>query len=303
MKRVVVAIALTLLLLAVAATAQLTDWSAPVNLGPVVNSAYLDSCVSVSKNGRSLFFFSTRYDLGKSGVWHLYVSQRASMDAPWGEPQEIKGFNEGYHATCPALSPDERRLFFASNRPDGCGANDIWVSIRHDPRDNFFWEPPAHIGCASDGYVNSPQGENVPTVFEDETGTEVLYFSSGRPGLGGADNWESRMRDDGTFGPATLVKELSTPYADAAAVRHDGLEVILSLTDAADSGNLWTATRESTEDPWPAPVILNGLNSAGWEGGRMSFSFNGRAFYFTSDRPGGYGGRDLYVSTRERLRK
>jgi hypothetical protein len=111
------------------------------------------------------------------------------------------------------------------------------------------------------------------------------------------------MRDDGTFGPATLVKELSTPYNDAAAVRHDGLEVILSLTDAADSGNLWTATRESTEDPWPAPVILNGLNSAGWEGGRMSFSFNGRAFYFTSDRPGGYGGRDLYVTTRERLRK
>ena len=35
----------------------------------------------------------------------------------------------------------------------------------------------------------------------------------------------------------------------------------------------------------------------------MSFSFDGRAFYFRSNRPGGYGDFDLYVTTREKLRR
>ncbi len=295
MKRVVVAIALMLLLLAVAATAQFTDWSVPLNLGPVVNSRYLDSCVTVSKNGLTLIFGSTRWDNNATGAWHLFVSKRASVDAPWGPPQEIPGFNDGYHTACPALSPDEHRLFFASSvRPGGCGGNDLWVSRRHDRRDDFGWGPPVNLGCS----VNSTANENVPTVFEDETGTEVLYFSSTRSG--GGDIYESRMGNDGTFGPATLVTGLSSSSGgDYAAVRRDGLEVILSL----GAGDLWTATRASTAHPWSAPVILPVLNSTAWEGGRMSFSFDGRAFYFTSARPNGYGGRDLYVTTRERLRK
>lgn len=302
MKKVAVC---ALLLLALAASAQFTQWSVPENLGPVVNSPYLDSCVAVSKNGRSLFFFSTRYDEGKSGVWHLYVAKRAATDAPWGPPREIQGFNDGYPATCPALSPDERRLYFASSRPGGCGGNDLWFSIRHDRRDDYFWEPAMNLGCESDGYVNTPQGENVPSVFEDETGTEVLYFSSNRPGLGGADIWQSRMRDDEMFGPPTLVKELSSAASDSVAVRRDGLEVMVSADrpGAAGSADLYTSARESTEDPWPEPSILPAPSSTAWEGGRMAFSFNGRAFYFTSDRPGGFGGRDLYVITRERLRK
>lgn len=306
MKPLVAASAFGLTLVTAVGSAQFTAWSVPVNLGPVVNSKYLDSCVAISKNGRSLFFFSTRYDEGKSGIWHLYVARRASADRPWEPPQEIAGFNDGYNATCPALSPDERLLYFASNRPGGCGGTDLWVSIRHDPRDDYFWEPPMNLGCESNGYVNSPQNETAPTVFEDETGTEVLYFSSTRPGIGGGDIWQSRMGDDGAFGPATLVKELSSAAAtDVVAVRHDGLEVIVASDRPGGPGStdLWTASRESTEDPWPEPVLIPLVNSPAADVGRMSYSFNGRALYFTSDREGGAGGRDLYVITRERVRK
>ncbi len=42
-------------------------------MGPVVNSGYTDSCVTVPKNGRSLFFFSNRYALDPNAPWHLYV--------------------------------------------------------------------------------------------------------------------------------------------------------------------------------------------------------------------------------------
>ncbi len=218
------------------------------------------------------------------------------------------GFNDGYHASCPALSPDEHRLFFVSNRPGTCAVKiaDLWVSRRHDRTDDFGWGPPVNLGCAPNG-PNSLSWENLPTVFEDETGTEVLYFGSGRPGgLGGGDIWESRMRNDGTFGPATLVAGLNSSSGEGAAIRRDGLEAIISSGRPGGpypgTGDLWTSTRASTADPWSPPVPLPILSSPSGEGGRMCFSFDGRAFYFGSDRSGGNGANDLYVATREKLR-
>lgn len=305
MNRVVVVLSM-LGLFAASAAAQFTDWSAPVNLGPVVNSPYTESCVTISKNGLSLFFFSNRYAFNSSAAWRLYVSKRMSVDAPWGTPEEIVGFNEGKGASCPALSPDEHRLVFVStrtDRADSCGGADLWVSRRHDRRDDFGWGPPENLGCQ----VNSASFDQLPTLIEDETGTEVLFFSSGRPGsLGAGDVYQSRMRPDGTFGPAVPVTELNTPYADSVAVRRDGLELILATNRPGGpypgTTDLWTAHRESTADPWSAPVPLPVLSSAFFEGARMSFSFDGRALYFNSDRPGGVGNRDLWIATREKLR-
>ncbi len=306
MTRVFISIAFMLMLFAVAVTAQFSEWSAPVNLGPVVNSPYTDSCVTVSKNGLRMFFFSTRYAQSITGDWHLYVSQRPSVDAPWGEPQEIVGFNDGYHASCPVLSLDEHRLFFASPRPGGCGGADIWVSRQHNREDDFGWGPPVNLGCMPDG-PNSPQNDNMATVFEDDTGTEVMYFSSNRPGGPGAyDIYESRMGIEDTFGPSTLVAELSTFATDSAAVRRDGLEAIIMSNRPGGTypgtTDLWTATREDTAQPWSEPIVNPILNSPGVDGGRISFSFDGRALYFQSNRPGGYGAGDLYVATREKLR-
>jgi len=140
---------------------------------------------------------------------------------------------------------------------------------------------------------------------EDETGTEVLFFNSGQPGGPGAgDIFESRMRNDDTFGPAILVAELSTIYGDLApAVRRDGLEVIFTSNRPGALGgpgdwDLWTATRKSTADPWSEPVNGKSLNSPYYDGGKMCFSFDGREFYFRSHRDGN---ADLYVAKREKL--
>ena len=82
MKETVIAVAVMLVLFAAAATAQFTQWSAPVNLGPVINTEYDDSCVSLSKNRLHLYFASTRP--GGPGGWDLYVSRRASASDPGG---------------------------------------------------------------------------------------------------------------------------------------------------------------------------------------------------------------------------
>lgn len=288
--------------------AEFSDWSPPVNLGPVVNSPYLDSCVAISKNGLSLFFSSNRQNRTNPNDRDLYVSKRDNIDAPWGLPEPLTMLNSLYWDSCPALSLDEHLLYFTSMRAGDCGTGtaDIWVSRRHDRRDDFGWEPPVNLGCEKDGYVNSPYNELAPTFFEDEAGRVLMYFCSNSPDPTVYHIYQSEMRDDGTFGPATLVAELNNPGGDwdmSPTVRRDGLEVIfLSTRPLTGYLNFWRATRASTSDPWSKPVLVPSLGYPALAQGRIALSFDGRELYFTSLRGGGYGGADLWVARREKLR-
>ncbi len=285
---------------------QFTDWSAPVNLGPVVNSTAVDSCVSISKDGLMLIFSSTRQSPGTTNR-DLYVSKRDSKEAPWGVPLPLTMLNTTVWESCPALSLDEHRLYFT--RPGVCGGYDIWVSHRQDRRDDFGWELPANLGCAADGYVNSEAGDQTPTFFEDEDGRTVMYFSSNRLGSASFDHYQSVMSDDDTFGPATPITELNSEYGDQGiTVRRDGLEVIFLSArpyagKVASMTNLefWTATRESTKDPWSVPIPVPSLGSPASAQGRITLSFDGREIYFTSWNEPTTGNADLWVAKREKV--
>ena len=283
------------------ATAQFTDWSAPVNLGPVVNSPYVDSCVAISKDGLSLFFSSNR----QTGVptsldRDLYVSKRAAVDAPWEPPVPLTMLNSPQWDSCPALSLDEHRLYFTSARPGGYGAEDIWVSRRHDRRDDFGWGPPVNVGPN----INTQVRDLMPTLFEDEQGRVIMYFVRGTTGY---QIYQSVMSDDDTFGPAAPVPELDSPYANMSpAVRRDGLEVIFtsnrpngSPTYDSNSFDFWVSTRASTAEPWSPQVYVPSLGSPAWGGGRIALSFDGRELYFASGRTGNW---DLWVARREKLK-
>ncbi len=64
-----------------------SDWSAPVSLGDIVNSAYYDACPTISKSGLSLYFRSNRPNPnGAQGNFDIWVSQRDSLEDPWEEP-------------------------------------------------------------------------------------------------------------------------------------------------------------------------------------------------------------------------
>src|ERR1051325_1502746 len=287
-------------------------WSAPVNLGPVVNSPYNENHPAISQDGLSLYISSGRPG-GVNGVnlaqfEEIWVSQRASRDADWGAPMNlgplinIVGSNTG----SPTFTPDGHRMYFHSNRPGFCGLADLYVARRHDKRDDFGWTAAEDIGCV----VNVPANDNGPTYFEDEaTGITTLYFTSTRlGGLGDFDIYASTADgDDGDFGPAVLVPELSGPGRDTrTAIRRDGLEIFLSSDGTGRVGgigshDIWVATRATTLDPWSTPVNLGPtVNSTAFDGA-PALSFDGTTLYFFSERAGGFGKRDLYVSTRPRL--
>lgn len=281
-----------------------SDWSAPVNLGPVINSASSDQGPAMSKDGLSLYFHSNRPG-GLGGPFDMYVSQRASVDDPWGPPINLgPTVNTVFDEGNPALSRDGHYLFFQSIRPGGLGGIDLWVSYREHTHDDFDWQPAVNLGPG----VNSAADDNGPSYFEnDEGGAPQLYFGSTRSGgLGAADIYVSTQLPDGSFGPATLVTELSSiANENRPSIRHDGLEIIFQSNRAGSFGaalDLWVATREDTLDAWSAPVNLGSpLNTISIDN-NANLSSDRLTLFFSSDRPGGFGGLDLYMTTRTKLR-
>jgi Tol biopolymer transport system component len=273
-----------------------TDWSTPTNLGPVVNSSFSDSSPAVSKNGLSLFFNSVR--LGGFGEADIWVSQRSSVDDPWGPPVNVAALNSDGTEQAPALSRDGHYLFFATDRAGGVGGLDIWVSRREHTSDDFTWETPVPIT-----EINSSVNDAGPAYFENAEGRPQLYFQSQRPGgAGQADLYRTEQQEGGTWSTPQRVPELSTASQEQRpSIRFDGLEIVFTSNRPPSVGfDLWVSTRESVTDVWSPPVRLN-INSPQSDTAPY-LSGDGMTLYFTSDRAGGSGGNDLWVSTRERRR-
>ena len=275
------------------------DWSQPANLGPSVNSPAADQHPAISRDGLSLYFVSTRS--GGFGNRDIYVSQRESVDAPWGPPVNLGlAINTIDLENAPTLSRDGHLLFFGSNRPGGCGGFDLWMAFRRHIHDDFGWEPPVNLGCA----INTAFDEDGPTYFEDEaSGTTLLYFTSlNRPDdVGDWDIYVSTLQTDRTFGPGALVSELSSPARDTrTSISRDGRAMYITSNRSGGLGGLdiWLAARTWTSEAWSHPVNVGAPVNTTADDGAPALSFDGRALYFYSIPPGGVNGTDVYVTTR-----
>ena len=252
-----------------------SDWSAPINLGPIVNSTSADRGPAISKDGLSLYFALTRPVVGFGG------EDDGERDGP------------GVLALWPLT-------VFASNRLGGVGGVDIWVSRREHTHDDFAWQPAENLGAG----VNSTSTDAGPSYFDnDEVGVPQLYFNSNR--LNGSGSiYVSEQAADGSFGPAVLVLELSLGDGNRASIRHDGREIFFTSTrpaSIANSADLWVATRETVFDAWSEPINLGSTVNGELIDVQPYISADRETLFFASTRPGGFGSTDLYMSTRTKL--
>ena len=144
-----------------------SPWGQSANLGPALNSSYLDALPSVSPDGLELYFNSRRP--GGYGDNDLFVSKRATRNDPWGDPVNLGPVvNSPANDAMPRLSPDGLLMFFASFRPGGYGSYDFWMVRRANG--SAPWQPPVHLGPT----VNTSGLDFLPIVAPDGS---TLYFT------------------------------------------------------------------------------------------------------------------------------
>jgi Tol biopolymer transport system component len=281
---------------AFAASGDYGPWSPAVRVeaagaDSAFNGPSLDGCPFVSRDGKTFYMASNRP--GGLGGIDIWVSTRSSLDEPWGAPVNVGApVNSTANDFCPTISRDGHLFYFVSNRGGGCGGDDIYTTrLRADG-----WDPVANVGCD----VNSAGNEASPFPLPERGDGPVLYFSSTRAGSNDLYRSESH---GGVFGAAAAITELNSAAQDGQPnLRRDGLEIFFFSNRPGSAGNdIYAATRASTSDAWSTPVNLGpNVNSAASET-RPSLSWDGTTLYFGSNRAGGEGDSDHYVTTRERL--
>lgn len=270
-----------------------------------MNTASNENTPCVSRDGLSLYFTSFRAGpFGATG--DLYVSQRPTTADPWGTPVNLgPNINTSVLEYWPTLSPDGHRLYFSRFiNHNGNNNFDLYVSRRHNKNDAFGWEPAVPVT-----ELNTPEFNEVALAFfEDEaTGRLMAYFSSNP--LGNGDLFMTWLQDDDTFAPPVAVTELNTAANDRlATIRRDGLEIFFNRGPGSTGtaiGPIFTAVRPNTFTPWSQPVPLPwpiNPDPAHVASYAPRLSFDGTELYFASDRGGGFGLGDIWVSMRTRLK-
>ena len=187
---------------------EFSGWSAPVSLGPPVNTVVAEIAPCISKDGLSLDFVRGA-GAGGFGGQDIWVSQRASISDAWEPPQNLgSAINTGFNDFRPSPTLDGHSLYFASNRP-GFGGIDLHVSRRHNKRDDFGWQPPVNLGSG----LNTEANELLAAHFEDDTtGLTTLYFASNRKGgPGGDDIYASTLLPGRDLWPGRTERNSAVP--------------------------------------------------------------------------------------------
>jgi WD40-like Beta Propeller Repeat len=280
-----------------------SDWSAPINVGPPINTSYNDNYAVLSKDELTVYFTSNRPG-SLAGSDDLWFATRESINSPWREPQNMRApINTTFIDSLPFLSSNEHVLYFYSTRPGGCGApgpGDIWTTRRRNKHSD--WGEPTNLGCV----LNTPVDEIAPAFFEDpETEQAWLFYGSNRvPGIGDYDVYASPLGEDGSVGAGILVPEFSSPLRDTRIfIRKDGLEAFITSNRTGGQGliDIWTSTRETLSQAWSVLTNLGIPVNSSSNDGSPWLSKHGTTLYFFSDRPGGLGQRDIWYSTRVKL--
>ena len=144
-----------------------------------INSIFHEGPITISKDGKSLYFSRTSFiknNLGKNneGISTLKIYKASLIENKWTNIEELPFNSDNFSTSHPALSEDGLKLYFASDMPNSIGGSDIYYV---DVYENGTYGNPKNLGDV----VNTKKNERFPFVNSEG----VLFFSSdGHPGLG-----------------------------------------------------------------------------------------------------------------------
>ncbi|WP_317897886.1 hypothetical protein [Aurantibacillus circumpalustris] len=153
--------------------------------------------------------------------------------------------------------------------------------------------------------INTEYDEYVPAITADESA--LIFTYAGSKSIGGRVNEELRpdkygnflediyisYKENGKFQPAVPLDSLNTSAPDAAISLSEDGRILFIYQDIGDGhGDIYQSV--IVGDRFSEPKKLRGeVNSYSWDG-HCSLSPDGNTLYFSSERAGGFGGRDIY---------
>ena len=168
-----------------------------------INTSYHEATLCISNDGQTLYFTrdnlikGKRLDYDKKGVTNLKLYKATLENGKWQNVEELPFNGDLYSTGHPALSPDNQRLYFVSDREGGKGQTDIYMVLINE--DGTYGEPKA-VGHG----INTPGREMFPYVDADN----IMYFSSdGHINLGFLDIFKVDLND-----PDARPVNLGAPY-------------------------------------------------------------------------------------------
>ena len=156
--------------------------------------------------------------------------------------------------------------------------------------------------------LNSPFPEYVPVISEDES---ILLFTSRRPNTtgGGKDPQEqeyfediyiSEKKEGKWTSPKNMPRPINGNSHDACiALSPDGKTLFVYKTGSGKTkmGDIFYSKRNE-DGSWSDPKSMGDKINTKYREPSISITHDGNTVYFSSDRPGGFGGLDIYKSTK-----
>ena len=175
-----------------------------------LKTKFHESTPVFTKDGNTVYFTRNNFNDGKRGkdadkTTLLKVYKATLNKDKWENVTELPFNSNDYSVAHPALSADNKTLFFASNMPGTIGQSDIF-KVRIN--DDGTYGLPENLGDV----INTEGRESFPFITENN---ELYFASDGHPGLGGMDIFVSKAREGGRFNEVINVGEpLNSPKDD-----------------------------------------------------------------------------------------
>ncbi len=195
-------------------------WSAPQKISSKINNQFHDAAASLSRDGNTLIIY---YGEGSGDLY------RSDFDGSvWSKPKNMGGFINGpiSNETSGCFTPDGKKFYFSSDRPDGFGGLDIYMS---EINNSGEWTKAQNLGPS----INTSGNEDAPFLHNDS----LLYFGSdGHAGLGNYDIFKAQRVKSTWQKPENLGYPVNTPE----------YENFFRLTDDKKRGYYASVRKEGT---------------------------------------------------------
>ncbi len=254
------------------------------NIGAAVNTAQDEFAPGITANGLRLVF--TRGN-GMPPFERDFWESALTGDF-WQRPIKLPGsVNTATNEGSPSFTADGQTLFYAAaDRDDSKGKSDIYRAVL----EGVDWRGGENL----DFPVNTKAWESHPSISADGN---VLYFVSDREGgLGGLDIW-STYRDAQGFWrvPVNLGVPINTENDEVSPfIASDGQTLYFASDGHPGLGGTDMFVSRRINDAWSTPtnvgLPLNSENNDEF----FALAAEGRTVYFSSRRPSGFGGYDIY---------